>query len=429
MIFWGIIFLILLSVMPCVKIMLQEQDVEYSSKEADEYYKNMHENFVFFEPLDTAFILGFQSEYYEIHKSDLNYEPYTRDKFLTPYQDSIMTIEDSIHSIINSLSSAYQDSEELPDSITEKIDELNESFLLVTQEFVGKVMKYNILKHEKKDSIEAFVYESYEYEDDEPGIWISYSENNGKDWSYYYTGLVQNQPVFIKYYSQRPLIREKGKLEMDACFLRQDAPFSYPIPEHNYECIQDGIYVVFDMNVIARDSDCDGLTDIVEDKLFLNKYNPDTDCDGIPDNLDVNPRVNYPRTEKCKIFEALLNDDIGNKKKDWTFGRLVFKGKNDIFHVTDSTQTVLIVTDDKDLMGIQPQKYRVIVMTTTEEYNNHKHTYNSVLNKMFITPLFKIDNKKNTYMVSYGINTWSTTYLVKKMIIGWRIKTLSKMIT
>ena len=425
----AIIFFTLTVIALCIFSLVQES--EYSSKEEDEYYENFWKDFTSFEPLDTVFILGFQPEYYEIRESELNYEPYSSDKYSTPYSDSIYAI--------------YRAN--------------NYDWTEVEIEKIGKIDKTVILKYEKKDSVEAFIYESYEYEDfsfsgEPPGIWIGYSENNGEDWNYYYTGITQQQPVFVKFYSQRPLIKEKGKLEIDACLLRQLSFFSHPLPDVSYwprrECVKDGIYLIFDMNVIAKDSDGDGLTDIVEDRFFTDRYNADTDGDGIPDNLDMNPRVNYPRTKKSIIYETILNGDIGNKDMDWALGRLFFKGNNTIHYFTDSieivaiykdengkkqkyaytmpTETVIIVTDDKDLMGIQPKNYRVIFMTT-EEYKNNVNLYNSRLNRIFLSPLFKVDGKRNTYLVSCSIGTGSRQYLVQKMIIGWRIRLLSMTIS
>jgi hypothetical protein len=421
----AIVFLILLGVGLCVFSLIQEEN--YTSKEQEEYYENFWSDFSPFEPLDTALILGFQSEYFEIKESELKYEPYSSDKYSTPYSDSIYSI--------------YRSN--------------NYDWAGVEIEKIGKIDKTVILKYEKKDSIEAFIYESYEYEEfsfsgESPGIWIAYSENNGTDWDYYYTGITQQQPVFVKFYSQRPLIKEKGKLEIDACLLRQLSPFSHPIPTVSYECVKDGIYLVFDMTVIAKDSDGDGLTDIVEDKLYLDKFNKDTDGDGIPDNLDLNPRVNYPRTKKSKVYEAILNEDIGNKNMDWAIGRLIFGGNNTIHYFTDSietvfdliteegkkdriafmqpTETVLIVTDDKDLMGIQPQKQRIIFITT-EEYKSKATAYNSGLKRIYLSPLFKVDGKRNTYLISCSIGTGSHEYLVQKTIIGWRVRLLSTMIS
>ena len=387
-----------MTIVLCANLYAQEDN--YSSKEEDEYYKNI--NYVPFKPLDTAFILGFKPEYYEIHESGLDYEPYSPDKYRTQYEDSIFSIMFSVN---------YNDRYKLE---IKKID---------------KVYKVLILKYEKKDSIEAFIYLSSEYENryfGESGIWIGYSENNGENWNYYYTGIVQKQPVYIKPYSQRPLIKEKGKLEIDACLLKQLSAFSHPGPGPEYECVKDGIYLVFDINVIAKDSDGDGLTDIVEDKLYLDKYNKDTNGDGIPDNLDMNPRVHYPRTEKTKIYEAIFNDEI-----DWNYkrgiGRLLFS-ENTTYNATNSTETVLIVTDNEDLMGIHSQKYRVIFMTS-EEYKKNTKFYNTELNTMSITPLFKVDNMKDTYKIAFSFNTGGWTYLIRKTEEGWIVETLSSWIS
>jgi len=379
------------------------QREKYPSKEENEYYKNLEKNYVPFNPLDTELILSFQSENYEIKESELNYEPYSHDKYSTPYSDSIFSI----------------------------IRSNNYDWPGVEIEKIGKIDKTAILKYEKKDSIEAFIYGSYEYDKfswsgESPGVWIAYSENSGKDWNYYYTGITQEQPVFVKFYSQRPLIKEKSKLEIDACLLRQLSPFSHPVPMVSYECVKDGIYLVFDMNIIAKDSDGDGLTDIVEDKFFTDKFNKDTDGDGIPDNFDTNPRVFYPRTEKSQIYEAILNEKIERNDKNG-IGKILFS-ENTPYFVSDSTETILIVTDNEDLMGIQPEKYRIIFITP-DEYRNKAEIYSTGLSEMSFTPLFKVDNKKDTYKMSYDFRTWGATYLIKKTKKVWTIQLISMFIS
>jgi len=425
----AVVFLILLMLGFCFFSLIKES--ESKSKEEEDYYEEQWKDFMPFEPLDTALILSFIPEYYEIHESKLNYEPYSSEKYLTPYNDSIISI----------------------------IRENNYQWNEVKIDKIGKVDKTNILKHEKKDSIEAFIYTSSEYEDlfwGESGIWIAYSENEGKKWEYFYTGIVQGQPVFVKYYSQRPLIKEKGILEIDACLLRQLSAAVHPGPGPTYECVKDGIYLVFVIKTIAQDTDGDGLTDIIENKFFTDKYNKDTNGNGIPDNLDMNPRVSYPRTNKSKVYETILNGGIGAKDIDWAIGKLCFRGNNTITHFTDliekvdyeptgkknllgirkrekvsymtPTETVLIVTDDKDLMGIFPKNYRVIFMTT-EEYKANQNTYNSTLEKIYLSPLFRVDGKRNKYLVSCSIGTGSDYYLVQKIFFGWRIRLLQMMIS
>ena len=384
------------------------QNDKYPSKEENKYYENLYNKYVPFKPLETEFILSFKPEYYEIHETELNYEPYSSDKYSTPHNKYLKQYIDSIRSKLPRFEYFKQAQQELEREIGK----------------IGDIDKKMILKYDKRDSIEAFIYQSSKYENvhfGESGIWIGYSENNGKDWNYYYTGIVQGQPVFLKYYSQRPLIKEKGKLEIEACLLRQLTEFSDPGPMPDYECVKDGIYVTLDITLIAKDSDGDGLTDIVEDKFHTDKFNYDTDGDGMSDNQDSNPRVNYPHTEKSEIYEAVINGEIDWEDKS-SGGKLLFKEYP--ISVSDSTETILIVTDDKDLMGIRPSTYRIIFMTT-EEYRLNANGYKVELNEMHISPLFKVDNMKDTYKLRKRFNTGFFWYLIKKTKEGWKIEIIS----
>jgi hypothetical protein len=391
------IFLILLTILFCVNLLAQRD--EYPSKEQNDYYKKFWRSFRPWRSsiqLGPRNVLNFNPKYYKIEKSKLAFEPYSTERSLPSYQNSLL----------------------------ERIDTNDYSMLGIEygMERIGNISTSQILKYEKRDSIEAFIYESSKYENlfwGEPGIWIGYSENNGNDWNYYYTGIVQKQPVYIKNYSQRPLIKDKGVLEIDACLLKQLTSFTHPGPGPDYKCVKDGIYIIFDIEIIAKDSDGDGLTDIIEDKFHTNKFNQDTNGNGIPDNLDPNPRVNYPRTEKSKIYEAILDGNFG-----WGSGtkELIFK-ENSVY-VTSSMETVLMVTDDKDLMGIQPRKHRIIFMTT-KEYKKISKGYKTQLERMSITPLFKVDGMKDTYRISVGSGTMDITYLIRKTEEGWTIELIS----
>jgi len=385
------------------------QKDKYPSKEEDNYNKKSGYKYVPYKSLDTTFILCFKSDYYEIIETEMNYEPYSFNKCSTPHSKYLKDYVDSIRLKLSRSGFFKQAQQELEREIGK----------------IGDIDKRMILKYDKRDSIEAFIYESCKYENiffGEPGIWIGYSENNGDDWSYYYTGIVQRQPIFVKHYSQRPLIKEKGKLEIDACFLRQLSEFSHPAPAPDYECVKDGVYLTLDIEIIARDSDGDGLTDIIEDKFHTDKYNKDTNGNGIPDNIDPNPRMNYPRTEKSKIYEALLDRNWETLDEKLKGHKLIFNEEPAIY-VTDSTETILIVTDDKDLMGISPQNYRVIFMTT-EEYMN-RNGFKKQLNEMQISPLFKVDNMKDTYKMKERFNTGGSAFLIRKTKKGWIMEIIS----
>ena len=132
------IFLLSFIIMLSVNLFAQRD--EYPSREEDEYYKNLERHYIPFKQLDMEFILGFKSEYYEIHEAESNYEPYSPNKYLTPYQDSIRKIDNSIYAKISSITTPiYRYSKELPNSIEKIINGLSESLSYRNLEYIEKI--------------------------------------------------------------------------------------------------------------------------------------------------------------------------------------------------------------------------------------------------------------------------------------------------
>lgn len=372
------------------------QEQEYKSKEREEYYKNF--NYKPFKPLSKKEIFNFNNAYFE--KEDIaDYTPYSDSLYLTPYQDSIYKIM---------FNPANRDSMIIPEL-----------------QFIGEIEKSQILKYEKSGEIEAFIYVSSKYENryfGESGIWVAYSINKGESWEYLYTGIVQQQPLYVKWYSKLPLINSKGELQIETCLLRQLTPFTHPGPGPTYEVVKDGLLLTLDLKTLKKDTDGDGLSDIVETKYFTNLNNKDTDGDGIYDNLDLNPRLNVKRTDKTVIFESAVNEEIN--KFDTTGLVITSLITPQINYATDKTETILIVTDNPDIQSIQPKSTRVIVLTK-KEYEKSKGKFRNELNDMSISPLFKVDDNIDAYIFTKSFNTWEDEYLVKKTKDGWKIMIIS----
>ena len=391
----------------------QEKDSEYEnykkrfkefleqnkSSEEEAYYKNRE--FKEYEPLNMEVFSNYYDDFFKfVEVSD--YAPYNDTLYFTPYQDSVFRLDWE-----------YWWSDSL-------------------RQFVGKIDKSFILKQEKKGNVEAFIYYDREYENfyfGESGIWVAYSDDNGETWSYYYTGIVQKQPLFVKWYSSYPLINEEGDLQIEACLLRQTSPFSHPVPTQTYQLAKDGLLLTLDLETLRKDSDGDGLTDIVEAKFRTDPKNADTDGDGIPDNLDLNPRFASQRTDKSVIYEAVLNEVQipfwGEEEEETT---LPINATPETHYAVDTTETILIVTDDPALQNILPTSYRVIILTA-EEFESNPRYFKNDLNKMYFTPLFKVDGKKDTYLFTYSFNTWGASYWVKKTNKGWVIVMTSQWIS
>lgn len=395
-----ITLLVLALMVPAFSFGQEEDEYKYTSKEEKAYYQDWH--YKPYEPVSKEIISSYHDDFFKFVEVD-GYTPYCDTLYFTPYQDSIFRLVGWQYWMTDA----------------------------IVVQYVGKIDKYQILKQEKKGIVEAFVYYSWKFENrsfGEEGIWVAYSEDNGETWSYYYTGIVQKQPLFVKWYSSYPLINEQGNLQIEACLLRQMSPFTHPGPKPSYQLVKDGLLLTFDLETLRKDSDGDGLTDIVESKLRTDPNNVDTDGDGVPDNLDMNPRYAPQRTEKTSVFEAIINNEGLCGWEDEEDCEVPFMQTPEPHCFDDKTATVLIVTDDPNLQGIQPKMYRVIVLTT-EEYENELRYFQNDLNVMHITPLFNVDGEEDTYVVSQSIGTGGTQYMVKKTPKGWKIVAISSWIS
>lgn len=376
-----------------IPLALLGQEHEYKSKEMEDY-KNKRP----YEPFSVRSekeILNFKSDFFRIE--DVNdYNRYSRRARSRPNQDSLIPI------ILN-LARRY--------SIEYSISQ-----------FIGFSEEIEILKCESRGPLKAFLFLSSKYETRnyaEPGIWVAYSSNNGLEWKCYYTGIVQNQPLFVKWYSKAPLFRTDNTIQIEASLMQQVRQ-SYD--DADYKIVKDGLILTMDLSTLMKDTDNDGLTDVVEKKFFTNINNADTDGDGINDNLDLNPRKSEPRTETTAIFEYIMNYEPKLLED-----REISTDSNQAHVVqfaTNSTQTFLIVSDDPGVQSIQFIPHRVIILSE-KEYSERKSTFENELNIMTISPLFRVDGEKDTYIFSYHIYTSAYEYLVKKTEQGWTIKLIS----
>jgi len=118
------------------------------------------------------------------------------------------------------------------------------------------------------------------------GYWLLRSQDGGETWSAHYTGLRSGMPYVAVAKSRLPLL---------------DGDHVHIEVETNEKS---GIYIDLAWDDMMRDSDLDGVTDLVEERLVLDPHDPDTDDDGVPDGADMLPFV--PRASALMAMSTVL---------------------------------------------------------------------------------------------------------------------------
>ncbi len=395
-----------------------QKERKYKSREEDAYYDSLQKTEKEFTPADYQKAKTNPYDYVTIVRID-NPAPYLGNSSIFSDSASTFTIPPNHEKPLEI------PTDDDPATFIRKLDSMMRATL--PSEFfekVGIVSKMSVVKEERDENLWTILYTDFKYDDaiwGEKGYWIAISEDNGATWKQYYTGLAENFYYYFKQNSAIPLWKNVTTLQIEAALVRQISPVAHPLPGE-YELVEDSIAVLLDFSKIIQDSDGDGLTDIVENKLMLDPYNPDTDGDGIIDSEDKNPRFKSIKTDKSILYESFIEEThLDRRKGEIDLDKLTvipnhpdFQGMEDV---------ILIVSDDKDLHGVNLQIETAIIMTS-EEYKSYKEKYPVTPSFMDISPLFKCDRKKNCYKIHIHSLTSSSTYAVQRTKSGWKIISL-----
>jgi hypothetical protein len=303
---------------------------------------------------------------------------------------------------------------------------------------VGNIPKPLIIKTEKLGNSIAVLYQTEEYYKSK--YYLAISNNEGKTWKNFYTGLIKNFNYVFKNNSQFPLWKDKNHLQIEADIVRMSEQMRFPGPHEKYEIVRNNALITLNLNEIIKDSDNDGFNDLEEKlELFTNPNSSDTDQDGIPDSEDINPKYksidneftkllqgilygNYPLVDDSDTRESEFIINLKTFEKDFQNPSLYFFEKENEF--SNAFDFQLIITDNQILKQITPVGKKVLVLTSQEfsiyQQTNFMNTYSSRYSK-----LFKCDDWVDTYIFIVN-NIWiGRTYLIKRIPEGWLIKTFS----
>jgi hypothetical protein len=285
---------------------------------------------------------------------------------------------------------------------------------------IAGVFRYSILRYDSLDALKIILFTDRELENRESGYWLAISADSGSSWKKYYTGLVKANFYFIKPIPKVAFIKDASTIQVEFSVVRKTEPEALPVLPATYELVKDNLLMEIDFPRLITDSDNDRLTDIMENKLFLDPNNNDTDGDGIKDNADKNPRYQNHKNKHSVLYHYLLEHSVARDSTFVPFEGLILDPRQTAYRDSISS-TYLIVTEDPHLLQVAGTLHRYILMTH-EDYEVYAKNNYIILPSLHITPFFQVDNDKDYKKIHISRGMSGSDYVVIETDHGWIVK-------
>jgi len=238
---------------------------------------------------------------------------------------------------------------------------------------IGSIDKYDAIKYGNLKENQAVIYTDNKFNGCfEDGYWIALSNDNGKNWKRYYTGLIVNKNYYFKSNSKIPLWKNSNTIQVEAAKVKKISDRILPSKSEEFGVVRDSLAIELAISKIVLDSDRDGLTDIVEERMLLNPKKSDTDGDGIIDPMDKNPRFKSKKTAKSILYEALMGKYSFKDNTNYQID-LSLPQKSNAYAIGANSISIF-VTDDMDIKSLELNNETLIVMSS-KEYKVYKEKY------------------------------------------------------
>lgn len=381
---------------------------KYPSRQEREYYDGIV--YQEFKPEDTTFINNWKYDYVSIREAEMD------NKFIDIWeQTKFDRYYDSLYDICAANRNRIED---YRDTIADrKFSVCMDSIRKVHySKKIGDVSCYAILRYDSLGDLKIMLYKDPRLEERNLGYWIAISEDGGKSWRHYYTGLVENHFYHVKPNPRIRFIKNDRIVQAEFALVRKTKPETPPVGAPEFELLKDNLVMELDLTKLTADLDRDGLTDILEKKFFTDSEKADTDDDGIDDATDTNPRYKNVKSKYSNLFKYLLERP--------TMGNVFVSFDEELevrAHKDDRIETYLVVTDDPDLLNLAGTRNKYIILTKAEFEQYRKDNY-IPLRKLGVSPLFDVDRKPGVRKIHINGDFWGHDYLLIEKADGWSIK-------
>ncbi|MGC4114497.1 MAG: hypothetical protein QM765_07775 [Myxococcales bacterium] len=262
------------------------------------------------------------------------------------------------------------------------------------------------------------------------GYWFLESADAGKTWSEpLYLGLRENYPYVVAPTSGLPL-REGELLRIEVQVREQSVDESCsPLLGPRYLREEKGLFIEANLADLRRDSDGDGLTDLVEERLMLDPHRADTDGDGIPDGLDRMPNVPFtsgPPAPEGKAVTAFLKELVDQHEE--FLGRvpkIVGEGLGErgqrLDKVPSAAEPIMVVVGDARAFAGLAVAGRVVVLSP-DQYRAARARFGAFC-PLYVDVVF--DDAGRRFFLAFSADNISGAYLgTRGWLGGWSLKWL-----
>jgi len=147
------------------------------------------------------------------------------------------------------------------------------------------------------------------------GYWLHLSFDRGQHWEGpYYLGFVEQYPYVVQTVSRMPAFSgNHAQIEVERREV-DESSITFPPTGLRAKNVETNLVLDVDLDAVRRDSDGDGLTDLLEEKLLLDPRVRDTDADGLDDGddpLPLTPRAADDLGENGRLWMVLVPGIFG----------------------------------------------------------------------------------------------------------------------
>ncbi|MFO0596610.1 MAG: hypothetical protein U0228_14940 [Myxococcaceae bacterium] len=192
------------------------------------------------------------------------------------------------------------------------------------------------------------------------GYWLSLTQNDGTHREVY-LGFSMNRPWRAADKSAVPLLAKDGVVRVEAAQAPLDeGTITFPPVSTKVKVLREHVVLEAKLADLERDTDGDGLTDLLEMRLLLDPANADTDGDGMRDGVDTAPRLDdrLPPSPLANMISEYLGTDRPRGLRALAIDPQIQKSALELQPI-DLDRLEFVLAEPGELVGLRPRNVKI----------------------------------------------------------------------